>query len=415
MSTSVVGCENHIANSTGSREKPSRIRQFFQRNNHIIRSIVGWTFLFCLCYLLGDLGTAVGAPAPHLLAALLVGAVAALSGAVRSGFPRPANCVSQAGVGMLMGSYVSPAGLQSVGTTALPLLAITAATIALCVGAGVLLSRIGRISLADGTLGMVPGGSAAIVAAAEELRADGRLVAFTQYLRVALVAMTAPVVAFALRPGSHPVTRAAPSWVDMDKFRHFVEGPHQLAGLVVLVAVCVLGVQAGRRLSLPAYMLLGPMLLAALAVFTGAAQGFAPAGALRSVLFVGVGLEVGLRFTRQSVRHIGRLLPHVLAGTLLVCLACAGLAWTLAALIHIPVLDAYLATTPGGINAVLAAAASTNSDIPIVSTVQSARLFIVMLVTPPIIRWLTDNLRAVQQVQEGRQHSGAPNLDGKPT
>lgn len=386
MSVVDVKTDGPIVNSAGPRGR--RIGRVDMR---AVRSVVMWTLIVALCLLLGELGSFAGVPAPHLLASLLVGAIAALSGAVRGGFPRPATSTAQAGVGVLMGSYVSPDELLSVGATVLPLLGITLATIGLCLGTGLVLSRIGCISLSDGMLSMVPGGSAAIVAAAEELRSDSRLVAFAQYLRVALVALTAPVVAFALNPAGHAAGHEASRGIDPTTAFHLVQGP-QLGGLLVLLVVCVVGVQLGRRMSLPAATLLGPMILAALFVFTGAAHGFAPTGALRDALFAGVGLEVGLRFTRRSVRHIGRLLPHVLAGTVLVCVVCAGLAWMLAALIHMPVMDAYLATTPGGINAVLAAAASTDSNISVISTVQSARLFVVMLITPPIVRWMATTL-----------------------
>jgi uncharacterized membrane protein AbrB (regulator of aidB expression) len=53
---------------------------------------------------------------------------------------------------------------------------------------------------------------------------------------------------------------------------------------------------------------------------------------------------------------------------------------------HIPLMDAYLATTPGGINAVLATAVATHADLPLISSVQSLRLFAVVLVTPPLLR-----------------------------
>ncbi|MET8019262.1 AbrB family transcriptional regulator [Streptomyces decoyicus] len=54
-----------------------------------------------------------------------------------------------------------------------------------------------------------------------------------------------------------------------------------------------------------------------------------------------------------------------------------------------PVIDACLATTPVGINAVLATAVSSHTDVALISTVQSLRLLIVVLVTPMITRWLT--------------------------
>ncbi|MDN5919715.1 MAG: AbrB family transcriptional regulator [Pseudonocardia sp.] len=111
-------------------------------------------------------------------------------------------------------------------------------------------------------------------------------------------------------------------------------------------------------------------------------------------MFIVVGLEVGLRFTWTTVRGSLRLLPHLLAGIVALSVGCAVLAWALAALVHVPFLDAYLATTPGGINAVLATAASTHSDVALDSTVQSLRLFAVVLAMPPIIRALKNTQRA---------------------
>ncbi|EFC84416.1 membrane protein AbrB duplication [Parafrankia sp. EUN1f] len=131
------------------------------------------------------------------------------------------------------------------------------------------------------------------------------------------------------------------------------------------------------------------MLVAAAVLATGIAPGFAPSGPLQDVVWVLVGLEVGLRFTGPAVRHAGRLAPHLLSGIVLVCLVCAGFAWILADLAGVPFLEAYLATTPGGINAVLATAASNHTNVPVVAVVQSLRLFLVALPTPVIIGWAT--------------------------
>ncbi|WP_055749480.1 AbrB family transcriptional regulator [Frankia sp. AvcI1] len=57
-------------------------------------------------------------------------------------------------------------------------------------------------------------------------------------------------------------------------------------------------------------------------------------------------------------------------------------------MIGIPFLESYLATTPGGINAVLATATVAHVDVGMVSTVQSFRLVLVVLLTPPLVRWL---------------------------
>lgn len=54
------------------------------------------------------------------------------------------------------------------------------------------MARTGRIDRASATLGMVAGGSAAVISTAQDHNADSRTVAFLQCLRVALVAATAP-------------------------------------------------------------------------------------------------------------------------------------------------------------------------------------------------------------------------------
>ncbi|NMH98850.1 AbrB family transcriptional regulator [Pseudonocardia acidicola] len=348
----------------------------------------GWILLVVVCYELSEFGEALGAPAPDLLAGLLAGLVLALSGLVNRSFPRAATRASQALVGVIMGSYLDTGSAIPVGA-ALPLVAITAATILLSLGAAAVLARIGKLGMTDATLGMVPGGSAAIISCSDDLGADSRLVAFAQYARVGLVATTAPavVMGFAAIGTRQPDDAAVQSLLPMLD-RLVTEPANQAGRLVVLVAVCMVGVSVGRHLRLPAPLLLGPMVVTALFAVTDASSGFIPDGPLKDIVFVVVGLEVGLRFTRRSVRHAAGVLHHILAAIAVVCLACAGLAWLLGALVGIPFIEAYLATTPGGINAVLATAESTGTNVPLVSTVQGLRLFVVCLAVPPIIRWL---------------------------
>jgi uncharacterized membrane protein AbrB (regulator of aidB expression) len=51
---------------------------------------------------------------------------------------------------------------------------------------------------------MVAGGASGVVSIADELGADGRLVAFMQYMRVLVVVVVGPLVAYSfLHSGSH--------------------------------------------------------------------------------------------------------------------------------------------------------------------------------------------------------------------
>lgn len=347
---------------------------------------LGWTGLVCGCFWLAQYAELAQVPAPSLLVPMVVGVVLALSGAVTATPPRPAMTTAHALVGVLMGSYLDPDMLGALAGQVVPLVAVTAATVLISVVAALLLTRTGRIGRADAVLGTLPGGSAAILATADDLGADTRQVAFAQYLRVGLVALTAPLVAMVV--GGEVDVDSAHGPARLAQLTQLVTGPDGVSWPLVLIAVCVLGVRAGRWLRLPSPVVLGPMLITVLATVTDTEQDFAPSGTLRELAFVLIGLEVGLRFTRTSVRHVRRLLPHLLVITGAVCLLSAGVAGLLSATTAIPFIDAYLATTPGGINAVLAVASATHSNIAMVSAVQSLRLFLIVLVAPPLVRWL---------------------------
>ncbi|MDG3014848.1 AbrB family transcriptional regulator [Speluncibacter jeojiensis] len=359
-----------------------------------------WAGLVAGCYALAEQGERWGVPAPQLVGSLVVGAVLAVGGVVHGVFPHRAWLPAQALVGVLMGSYLSSAALASVAPTALPLSAATLLTIAICVGIAALLARSPRVSLAAATLGLAPGGSAAIISLATDQGTDSRLVAFSQYLRVGLVALSAPLVVAVIGGGGNGIPAAELGRRSAGGLGRIASGPWMP---VLLAAICVVGAVAGRRLRLPSAVLLGPLLLA-MAVTLAGVHGFAPAGALRDVALVVIGLEVGLRFTRATIGHLGRLLPEVLACICAVCVLCAGIAWALGRLIGIPFVDAYLATTPGGINAVLATAASTGTDVPLVSTVQSLRLVVVVLAVPLLLRWLAHR----QSMRESRRAAVEP-------
>ncbi|MFD0441643.1 AbrB family transcriptional regulator [Streptomyces indonesiensis] len=105
-----------------------------------------WALIVAGGFAAGLAADAFGVPAPYLLSSLLVGAVLALCGVVRDRLPAPAHRASQALVGALMGSYLTPSALVSAAPVALPLTVVTAATIALSVAVAWFLARGGRIS-----------------------------------------------------------------------------------------------------------------------------------------------------------------------------------------------------------------------------------------------------------------------------
>jgi len=330
----------------------------------------------------------IGIPSASLFSALLVGLVAALSPPRMPDVPAGVFRAAQAVTGVSLGVYVQSSSLSAVASAWLPVALVSAATLGLSLLCGWVLVKTVRLDPATAALGMVAGGASGIVGMAEELGADDRLVAVMQYLRVLVVVLLTPVlvaVAFSNPHGHHgggspanaPVFGNARDWALMG-------AALALGALLAVVA------------RIPAGSLLGPMIVAAvLAVTIG---GFQVPALVREPAFAAIGLQVGLRFTPGLLREAGRLLLPTLACIAGLLLACFGLGLILHWTAGVSVLDAYLATTPGGLYAVLAAAFGTGADTTFVIAVQTLRLFVMVLLAPLLVRRLVGSRRQVSRL-----------------
>lgn len=349
-----------------------------RRRLHLVRGVPVWGGLLVLAWFAGKYGEQFGLPAPHVIVSVLLGLLLASTGLLRRTVPRGLHTGAQAVTGVVIGTYLNAGALATTGGALLPLLAITLATLVLSLTAGLVLARWTGLDQRTASLGMVAGGSAAIVGAAEDLDADARMVAFMQYLRLVLVVLAMPLlIRFAFDPagaGSFRTLGAAE-----------IEVPFSVGGWLFLAWSAPAGYLLGRLLRLPAPALLGPVLVGAVVAIGGV--GVNPPEVAREIAFNIIGLEVGLRLTPQALRSMGRLLPKVLLFVLAITASCAALAYLVTLVTDISPANAYLATTPGGINAVLATATSVKADVPLVFAVQTLRLFAMVLLAPPALRW----------------------------
>lgn len=322
---------------------------------------------------------AVGLPSPALFAALMVGLVAAVWMPASPDVPIGVFRAAQALTGASLGVYVQSSSLHAVAHAWLPVALVSAATLALSIGCGLALSAVVGIDRATGALGMVAGGASGIVGMAFELGADDRLVAVMQYLRVLIVVVLTPIVVGVAFSHGHAHNGTAASGGPV-----FGDARDWLWTAVALA----IGTAAAVATRIPAGSLLGPMVAAALITLALGHGGFREPAVLREPAFAAIGLQVGLRFTPELVRRAGKLLLPSLACVAALLVACFGLALMLRPLAHISLLDAYLATTPGGLYAVLAAAFGTGADTTFVIAVQTLRLFVMILLAPLVVRRL---------------------------
>jgi membrane AbrB-like protein len=332
-------------------------------------------------FALGTLLDAAGLESAFLFAALLVGLVVALLlPGSRTAVPPRAFVAAQATLGVMLGTFLESSSLSSLADDWLPVAVVSVGTLVLSVGAGLVLTRTTEVDAPTGTLGMVAGGASGIVAMADELGADARLVAFMQYLRVLVVVLSIPVVVALGFP-------AAGGGLGPD------DGP-LLAGLsdwLLTVGVAVAGAWAGRLTKLPAATLLGPLLLAGGITLVSADALDVPPLA-REVAFALIGLEVGLRFTVGTLRAMGRLLTPVVVAILALMAGSFLFAIGLTATTSASLLEAYLATTPGGLYAVLAVAFGAGADTTFVVAVQTLRLLSLVILAPFVVRWVVSRV-----------------------
>src|SRR3954451_24453077 len=193
-----------------------------------------------------------GLPSAYLFVAMLVGLGYALLAPGRFAVPEAGFRAGQAITGVAIGSFLQSSTLTGLGSRWIPVVLVSLATLALTIAVGLMLARVARLDRPTASLGMVAGGASGIVAMADDLGGDDRLVAFMQYLRVLVITLLTPLIV----PLAFPVHSAAGGG----------EGGPLLgtaAGWALTVGVATVGAVVGPLLRLPAPSLLGPLIITA--------------------------------------------------------------------------------------------------------------------------------------------------------
>ena len=250
------------------------------------------------------------------------------------------------------------AALPLVGMNPLPYLlpGVVAGAVVIGMGfvGGLILANHG-VSRETGVLSLLPGGASLMPAIARDVGADIRYVSLSQYLRLLIVSLTLPLVASQFTSVTR--TELEPYWWMW----------------LLVPALIVAGVFAGKLLKFPNPSVFGPM---ALTVLVGALVDvtIVPPRLLSIVGFLAIGWMCGGGLNVPALRRFSRLLPATLAYIAGLMLACAGMGWLMAKWLGLSFYEGYLATSPGALETVLVLATS-----PAVVALQVIRLIMVVL------------------------------------
>lgn len=332
-----------------------------------------WAVLLALSLALAGLLAVAAFPAAFLLGPLLAGIALALRGATVR-VPRACFLAAQALIGCLVAHAITGSIIATIAAD-WPLMLLTVATT--IVAGGVVGWGLTRLQVLPGTTaawGSSPGAASAMVAMAEEFGADPRLVAFMQYLRVIMVALSASLVARLLFGGTEGAPPAPEPLV-----------PAVLPFLATL-AIATAGGVLGARLRIPAGPMLVPLAIGGALHGADLVEITLPPW-LMAAAYVALGWYVGLRFDRETTRRAFRAIPRLALASLALIALCALSAWLLTHVLPIDGLTAFLATSPGGLDTVaIIATGSGQADVAFVLAIQTLRLFLIILVGPPLAR-----------------------------
>jgi membrane AbrB-like protein len=155
-----------------------------------------------------------------------------------------------------------------------------------------------------------------------------------------------------------------------------------------LLTLCgVLGYFVGRGLRLPAPMLLGPMLLSAVAHISGFASSPPPREVIIAAQII-LGTMLGCRFSGSSPKSIVHALILSLGATTLMIGVTFAFALGLHEFFGQTTEQVLLAYAPGGLAEMSLVALAMHADVAYVASHHIMRITFVILVAPPLFRWL---------------------------
>lgn len=335
-----------------------------------------WGLLVVLTLAVFALGELLHLPAAALLAGIASGSLLSLR---ETGItiPSPLFHLSQSILGLRISLSFTLDVLHGMSDNWLMAVIIVVAVILFGFAGGMMITVKQWLPGTTGIWGISPGGATAMIVMSEACGGDMRLVAVMQYLRVIIVIVMAIGVARFL--GTE-----APASIEPAFFDGLFATP-AFSDLGLTFALAVICCWLARLSRVPAASFLLPMFVGAVLQNAGLMVIALPIWLL-TLVFICIGWSIGLRFNRRIFMYTYRLMPKIL-GAIFFMVGSAGI---LAAILvigwDIDPLTAYLATSPGGADAVAIIAASGGGDMVFIMAAQTLRLLAVILIGPYLAR-----------------------------
>lgn len=325
-------------------------------------------------------------PAALLLGPIVWAAMLGLRG-MTIGVSRPMNQFGQAVAGALIALHLDP-DILSRTAEIWPVVAVfVVITLLLACLVGLIASRLTSIDTEVSVWGFMPGMAGTMIALAHERGLDSRMVAFIQILRLLMVIGAMVAFGAVIAGPALPHDAMVPA--------------QQAASIYPTLILVVVGMAAARFVPvIPAGASLVPIFIGGALTVNGI--GFAVPHWLVTIAYFFLGAQTGLRFTPEILKVGARALPMLVVSVLLLLAFCGVSGVFLSIISGEDLMTSILATVPGSIDAIALIAVSTGADMSFIMTLQTTRLFAVVILGPPMARAL---LRSVLALAAARRQT----------
>jgi len=278
-------------------------------------------------------------------------------------------------LGISIGGVVTPQTLAGVAHWPLSIVLVCFAMACVTTGTARYLRAVHRWDAQTALFAAIPGGLSQVMVFAADRDVDLRAIAIVQTTRVAILAVCVPA-GLGLFGLAGP-TRLPPGALSM------AQAPAEIATLVLASAIVGVGL---LRLGFPGGLIFGPMLVSAVLHGGNFVHVSLPTWAANTAM-IGIGAVTGSRFVNTSMRLLGSYIGAALGSFAVSIVIAAGFALAASHLMSANVSDVIVAYAPGSVDAMMILALAMHLDPVFVGAHHLARVFVVTLSLPILVRW----------------------------
>lgn len=312
-----------------------------------------------------------GLPLPWMLGSMIANTIAAMLRMPIAGPARLRPFVIPV-IGVMLGSGVSAELFGLLGTWLLTLLLLP---VFLVCAAGIsyaVYRRIGGYDPVTAFYAAMPGGLNEMVILGAEAGGDERRIALAHAARV-LIIIVFVALFFGLVLGVSSGGRGATQWIGIYQITLF--------DYVVLGLCAVVGAILGQWLGMPAAPVFGPMILSGIAHVAGWVT-VAPPTIFVIAAQITIGTIIGTRFIGATLAEIRNDIGLSAVASLLMLIAAVGFAELIVMISSIPLAQAFLAFSPGGLTEMSLLTLAMEQDVAYVSIMHIIRITMVIALAP---------------------------------